>query len=76
MRSLALTDMKRRTYYDKQRGNERTLFKVMALNDFDGGDIGYLYFNNRETETTRAKDLPVLEEKVKFTEFNNLTIIG
>jgi hypothetical protein len=23
--------------------------KVMALNDSDGGDIGYLYFNNRET---------------------------
>ena len=46
MRSLALTDMKRRTYYDKQRGNERTLFKVMALNDSDGGDIGYLYFSN------------------------------
>lgn len=69
MRAAALKDVKRRTYYDKQRGSEKTIFKVMALNDVEGGDIGYLFFSNAEKS---GVELPTLEEKVKFTELKGL----
>lgn len=52
------------------------MFKVMALNDSEGGDIGYLYFSNLETPITKVKDLPTIQEKLVFTELNALTILG
>ena len=77
MRSLAQRDLKKRTYYDKQRGPERTLYKTMALNDGEGGDIGYIYYHNLTGQrTTKVEELPTLEEKVKFSEFTGLTLVG
>ena len=73
MRSCALKQSKR-TYYEKQRGNERTIFKCMSLNDGEAGDIGFIYYSNLETAT--VKNLPILEEKIKFSEFKGLAIIG
>jgi hypothetical protein len=73
MRSCALKQPNR-TYYEKQRGNERTIFKSMSLNDGNGGDIGFLYYSNLMTPTVQS--LPILEEKIKFSEFKGLTIIG
>ncbi len=77
MRDFAQRDLKKRTYYEKQRGAERTLYKTMGLNDGDGGDIGYIYYSNLPGQkTTKLDELPSLEEKVKFSEFNGLTIVG
>jgi hypothetical protein len=77
MRDLAQKDLKKRTYYDKQRGPERTLFKTMALNDGDGGDIGYIYYSNLPGQkTTKLEELPSLDEKIKFSELNGLSIVG
>ena len=73
MRGLALK--KEKSFYDKQRG-EKTIFNTMSLNDGGEGDIGFVYFSNLETAQIKAQDLPTLEERVKFTEFKNLTIIG
>ena len=47
----------------------------MSLNDGEGGDIGFLYYNNLETEKMSLKDLPTLEEKLKFSEFKGMTIL-
>lgn len=47
----------------------------MSLNDGEGGDIGFLYYNNLETENMTLKDLPTLEEKLKFSEFKGMTIL-
>jgi hypothetical protein len=46
----------------------------MSLNDGNGGDIGFLYYSNLLTPTVQS--LPILEEKVKFSEFKGLTIVG
>ena len=46
----------------------------MSLDDGADGDIGYLYYSNLQSKITR--DLPVLEEKVKFSEFKGLQMIG
>lgn len=46
----------------------------MQLNDGEGGDIGFIYYSNIETPS--VKNLPGLEEKIKFSEFKGLTIIG
>jgi hypothetical protein len=73
MRSCALKQPNK-TYYEKQRGNERTLFKCMSLNDGNGGDIGFLYYSNLLTPTVQS--LPILEEKIKFSEFKGLTVVG
>ena len=48
----------------------------MALNDGEGGDIGYIYFSNLGGINTNVSDLPVLDEKLKFSEFKSLQIIG
>ena len=49
----------------------------MALNDGDGGDIGYIYYSNLTGQkTTKLEELPILEEKIKFSEFTGLQIIG
>jgi hypothetical protein len=44
----------------------------MNLNDGEGGDIGYIYFSNLPNQKVPIEDLPLLEEKIKFTEFKNL----
>lgn len=73
IRSLALRDFNKRSYYEKQKGQEKTLFKSMALNDGEnGGDIGYIYFSNMPTQSTPLTSLPVLEEKVVFSELKGL----
>ncbi len=46
----------------------------MSLNDGEAGDIGFIYYSNLETAT--VKNLPILEEKIKFSEFKGLAIIG
>jgi hypothetical protein len=77
MRSLAQRDLTKRTYYDKQRGPERTLYKAMSLNDGDGGDIGYIFYSNLTGQrTTQKEELPILEEKVRFSELKGLGILG
>lgn len=45
----------------------------MALNDGEnGGDIGYIYFSNMPTQSTPLTSLPVLEEKIVFSELKGL----
>ena len=46
----------------------------MALNDGEGGDIGFIYYSNLSMPT--MQNLPILEEKIKFSEFKGLSIIG
>jgi hypothetical protein len=49
----------------------------MALNDGEGGDIGYIYYHNLPGQrTTKVEELPILEEKVKFSEFTGLALVG
>lgn len=49
----------------------------MALNDGEnGGDIGYIYFSNMPTQSTPLTSLPVLEEKIVFSELKGLQILG
>jgi hypothetical protein len=49
----------------------------MGLNDGEGGDIGFIYYHNLTGQrTTKVEELPILEEKVKFSEFNGLTLVG
>ena len=50
MKSCAIrSDKKKRTYYDKQKG-EKTIYKVIAINDGDGGDLGYIYYSNLKVD--------------------------
>jgi ribonucleotide reductase alpha subunit len=74
MRSVAIRE--ERSHYEKQRGSEKTLFKTMALNDGAGGDIGFIYFSNLATKNTPLNDLPVLSEKLRFTELKNLEVMN
>jgi len=49
----------------------------MGLNDGEGGDIGFIYYHNLTGQrTTKVEELPILEEKVKFSEFTGLTLVG
>jgi hypothetical protein len=74
MRSVAVRDAK--SYYEKQRGSEKTLFKAMALGDGAGGDIGFIYFSNLGTNRTPVSDLPVLQEKIRLTELKSLDLMN
>lgn len=46
MKSCAQKNQKSRVYYDQQRGPIKSLYKVIAINDSRGGDIGYIYYSN------------------------------
>ena len=48
----------------------------MALNDGEGGDIGFIYFSNLQSHHQNLNNLPILDEKLKFTEFKALQLLG
>jgi hypothetical protein len=77
MRSHALkSPISKRAWFEKQRGPEKTMFRVMALNTEDGGDIGYLYYSNLGGQRVPVSELPPIEEKIKFSEFRALQVLG
>lgn len=75
MKSIATKNEKKKVFYDKQKG-PKTIYKVIALNDGDQGDIsfyiGYVYYSN--IKVNEEDNLPVFEEKLIFKDLNGLLI--
>ena len=46
MKANALRNDKRKVFYENQKGAVKSLYRVIAMNDGLGGDIGYVYYSN------------------------------
>eukprot|EP00347_Sterkiella_histriomuscorum_P003203 403365197 len=75
MKSSAIKNEKKRTYFENQKGDVKSLFKVISMTDGQGGDIGYIYYSNFRQENQNST-LPHLHEKLIFKDIKNLKIQG
>jgi hypothetical protein len=46
MKSHAMRNDKKKTFYENQKGPVKSLYRAIAMNDGQGGDIGYVYYSN------------------------------
>ncbi|CDW85682.1 calpain-like protein [Stylonychia lemnae] len=75
MKSCAVKNEKKRTYYENQKGHVKSLYKVIQMTDGQGGDVGYIYYSNFKT-SQEQQELPILQEKLIFKDIKNLKIQG
>lgn len=75
MKANAIRNDKRKTFYENQKGAVKSLYRVIAMNDGQGGDIGYVYYSNFKVSSDQD-NLPTLEEKLAFKDVKALKIAG